>query len=78
LQSETDAGIKSGVPHIEATPETTGRVLGRGSDQDIDAMLERGAVVLRASGRLLCEDEEADRSLVLAIVDAVMPVNFPG
>jgi hypothetical protein len=44
------------------------------SAQDIDAMLERGAAVLRASGRLLYEDPEADRLLVLAILDAVMPL----
>lgn len=41
------------------------------SDQDIDAMLERGAVVLRDSGRLWHEDAESDRALVLAILDAV-------
>ena len=42
-----------------------------GSDQDIDAMLERGAVVLRDSGRLCYEAPESDRALVLAILDAV-------
>ena len=42
-----------------------------GSDLDIDEGLERGAAALRASGRLLYEDAELDRALVLTIVDAV-------
>ncbi len=43
-----------------------------GSVEDIDAMLERGVSVLRASGRLSYEAEGADHELVLQIVDAVM------
>ena len=45
-----------------------------GEVQDIDAMLERGAAVLRDSGRLSPGDDELDRRLVLAVVDAVFPV----
>ena len=65
---------KSGVPQTEVAPETVSQPLDRGCVQDIDAMLDRGVAALRASGRLRYEDDEADRSLVLAVVDAVMPV----
>lgn len=54
--------------------ENVARVSCLGSDRDIDAMLARGVFALRASGRLLYEDDAADRLLVLSVVDAVMPV----
>jgi hypothetical protein len=43
---------------------------------NIDAMLDRGVTELRASGRLEIEDDAADRALVLAILDAVMPASL--
>ncbi len=62
----------SGVHHIGVTPAFISSDLG--SDQDIDATLDRGVAALRASGRLAYEDDSADRALVLAIVSAVFPV----
>lgn len=44
--------------------------------EDNPATLERGVAVLRASGRLLYEDDELDRALVLAVVDAVFPLSL--
>lgn len=48
---------------------------GLDSDQDIDAALDCGVAVLRASGRLRGEDDGADRALVLAIIGATMPAH---
>lgn len=42
---------------------------------DIDAMLDCGVAALRASGRLLFEDDELDRALVRVILDAVFPIS---
>ena len=76
--SQRQAGKETGVPQIEVTPEmieADASPLDLGSDQDIDATLERGVAVLHASGRLLFEDEELDRALVLSILDAVFPLS---
>ena len=62
----------SGVHHIVEAPAFISSDLG--SDQDIDATLDRGVAALRASGRLAYEDDSADRDLVLEIVSAVFPV----
>lgn len=60
----------------EPRDRTASQVLDLGCALDTDAMLERGVAALRASGRLLFEDDESDRALVLAICDAVFPISL--
>jgi glycerol-3-phosphate responsive antiterminator len=66
---------EKGVPQVEVMPGVIPAVVG--SAEGIDAQLDRGVAVLRASGRLQHEDDELDRALVLAVVDAIWPMNTP-
>lgn len=70
---ENRAKERADRPALDQT-SSTGKecLLTPGADPDIDAQLDCGVAVLRASGRLLYGDRELDRALVLEIVDAVM------